>query len=47
MLEHFHESAIQPLLEDLLYHAKELCLHPFGNFVMQIFMAFWTQERFH
>ncbi|CAK9095880.1 Pumilio homolog 1 (APUM-1) (AtPUM1) [Durusdinium trenchii] len=38
ILEHFAEPAIKGLLEDLLYYAKELCLHPFGNFVMQIFM---------
>mmetsp|Transcript_22445 Transcript_22445/g.49156 ORF Transcript_22445/g.49156 Transcript_22445/m.49156 type:complete len:401 (-) Transcript_22445:63-1265(-) len=38
ILEHFGEASIKPLLEDLLYHAKELCQHPFGNFVMQIFM---------
>ena len=89
ILEHFGEASIKPLLEDLLYHAKdvrveagwtpilqvwcfysfiekeqeeqctpivpansaelrlfsldvpgkqELCQHPFGNFVMQVFM---------
>ena len=70
ILEHFSEASLKPLLEDLLYHAKdgahqqvghngypwwglslstlakscqELCLHPFGNFVMQIFMEPWAE----